>query len=187
MNNFTSGDAIMYSVAVNPAGLFVAVGSGRNYGLPLYATSTDGTTWITPTPMNGLAYGYPGATMSSVVYSAGLWVAVGWDNSNAAVYATSTDGSTWPTPARMNGSGTYAQMTSVAVNGSGIFVAVGTDANDYPVYATSTNGTTWTTPASMNGSTNPFFVKSVASNAAGLFVAVGYSSGTIYPTYATSN
>ena len=59
------------------------------------------------------------------VNSAGLFVAVGYDVSEAPLYATSSNGSTWTTPALMNGSTSYAEMRAVTVNSAGLFVAVG--------------------------------------------------------------
>jgi photosystem II stability/assembly factor-like uncharacterized protein len=75
----------MLSVTVNSSGLFVAVGYN---GYPVYATSTNGSTWTTPALMNGSSVA---ATMYSVtVNSSGLFVAVGYNDSNYPVYATST-------------------------------------------------------------------------------------------------
>ena len=186
--NGSTGEARMYSVAVNSAGLFVAVGSKLSAPLytPVYATSTNGSTWTTPALMNGST---AGASMYSVtVNSAGLFVAVGANSTNWPVYATSTNGSTWTTPALMNGSTYYASMTSVTVNSAGLFVAVGINPSSRPVYATSTNGSTWTTPALMSGSTDEARMTSVTVNSAGLFVAVGYklSAPASAPVYATS-
>ena len=91
--NSSSVPSSMQSVAVNSSGLFVAVGYTTNLtGLPLYATSTDGSTWTTPALMNGSSVN---ARMLSVtVNSSGLFVAVGYNGYNYPVYATSTDGST---------------------------------------------------------------------------------------------
>ena len=169
--NGSTATAQMYSVAVNTAGLFVAVGYNDN-NYPVYATSADGSTWTTSALMNGSSI-Y--ARMFAVtVNSAGLFVAVGYNGNSYPVYATSTDGSTWTTPAVMNGSTTSAIMTSVTVNSAGLFVAVGYDGNNYPVYATSTDGSTWTTPALMNSSTTIANMSSIAVDSSGLFVAVGY-------------
>ena len=182
MNGSTSAD-YMRGVTVNSAGRFVAVGYDTN-DYPLYATSTNGSTWTTPATMNGST---TVAFMTGVtVNSAGLFVAVGYNSSNYPVYATSTDGSTWTTPATMNGSTTVAEMYGVTVNSAGRFVAVGKNSNSYPVYATSTNGSTWTTPATMNGSTTVAYMIGVTVNSAGRFVAVGYNTGES-PIYASSN
>jgi alpha-tubulin suppressor-like RCC1 family protein len=133
--NGSSTVAFIQSITVNSSGLFVAVGYDNN-GYPLYATSSNGSTWTTPALMNGSSVG---ARMQSVtVNSSGLFVAVGYNGSSGyPVYATSTDGSTWTTPALMNGSSAVAYMQSVTVNSSGLFVAVGADGSTYPVYATS--------------------------------------------------
>ena len=173
--------ASMNSVTVNSSGKFVAVGyDGNNY--PVFATSTDGSTWTTPVLMNGSTVV---ASMNSVtVNSSGKFVAVGYDGNNYPVFATSTDGSTWTTPALMNGSTVIAPMNSVTVNSSGMFVAVGRDYYKYPVFATSTDGSTWTTPVLMNGSTVIASMNSVTVNSSGKFVAVGYD-GNNYPVFAT--
>ena len=78
--------ANMFSVTVNSSGLFVAVGcDGNTY--PLYATSSDGSTWTTPALMNGST---TVALMNSItVNSSGLFVAVGYDGNNYPLYATS--------------------------------------------------------------------------------------------------
>ena len=77
----------MQSVTVNSSGLFVAVGYGTN-GYPLYATSSNGSTWTTPALMNGSSV-Y--ARMQSVtVNSSGVFVAVGYDTNGYPLYATST-------------------------------------------------------------------------------------------------
>ena len=187
MNGSTAG-ANMDSVAVNSSGLFVAVGNIAYpyYPYPVYATSSDGSTWTTPATMNGST---TTAYMTGVtVNSSGLFVAVGYDNnSNYPLYATSSDGSTWTTPAAMNGSGSFAQMKSVAVNRAGVFVAVGNDGNNYPVYATSSNGSTWTTPAQMNGSAVSSRMNSVTANKSGLFVSVGINVSVGHPWVAKSN
>ena len=179
--NGSSTFSAMNSVAVNSSGLFVAVGYGSN-NYPVYATSSNGSTWTTPATMNGSSVQ---AFMYSVaVNSSGLFVAVGYNNSFYPFYATSSNGSTWTTPALMNGSTTVAIMNSVAVNSSGLFVAVGGNTSSYPVYATSSNGSTWTTPALMNGSTAVASMFGVTVNSSGLFVAVGYNNSH-YPVYAT--
>ena len=182
--------ATMKSVAVNSSGLFVAVGYNIGYNAlcyyPLYATSTNGSTWSTPAYMNGSTNA---VVMNSVaVNSSGLFVAVGYDAkcNTGPRYATSSDGSTWTTPAAM-GSASCGGMNSVAVNSSGLFVAVGTNGCTYPRYATSSNGSTWTTPAAMGSGANKAYMKSVAVNSSGLFVAVGYDYNNNTPLYATSS
>jgi photosystem II stability/assembly factor-like uncharacterized protein len=79
--------AQMKGVAVNSSGLFVAVGFNTN-NYPMYATSSNGSTWTTPALMNGSS---TAAIMNSVaVNSAGLFVAVGSNGSNYPVYSKST-------------------------------------------------------------------------------------------------
>jgi len=123
--------AYMNSVAVNSSGLFVAIGNTIIAGsfYPVYATSTDGSTWTTPAVITGSAVN---TNMNSVtVSSSGQFVAVGSVGTNfpsytyKGVYALSTDGSTWTTPALMNGSSTLLQMFAVAVSPSRKFVSIG--------------------------------------------------------------
>jgi hypothetical protein len=77
----------MFGVTVNSSGQFVAVGY-NNLNYPVYATSSDGSTWTTPAQMNGSTVA---AQMLGVtVNSSGLFVAVGNDSSVAPLFATST-------------------------------------------------------------------------------------------------
>jgi hypothetical protein len=85
--NGSSVAATMLSVTVNSSGLFVAVGHDVST-YPVYATSTNGSTWTTPALMNG-------STTVTLMYSVtvnsdGLFVAVGYNGSGYPVYATST-------------------------------------------------------------------------------------------------
>jgi hypothetical protein len=77
----------MQSVAINSADLFVAVGYTTGGG-PMYARSTDGTTWTTPAQMNGSSQ--VSYITEVAVNNTGLFVAVGYNASNYSVYATST-------------------------------------------------------------------------------------------------
>jgi hypothetical protein len=85
--NSSNVAARIVSVAVNTTGLYVAVGYTLS-NAPLYATSTDGSTWTTPALMNGST---SSARMNSVtVNNSGPFVAVGQTNSVAPVYAVGT-------------------------------------------------------------------------------------------------
>jgi hypothetical protein len=85
--NGSSVAAYMQSVTVNSSGLFVAIGYNTNV-YPVYATSSNGSTWTTPALMNGSSV-Y--AQMQSVtVNSSGLFVAIGFNTNVYPVYATST-------------------------------------------------------------------------------------------------
>jgi hypothetical protein len=64
----------MYGVTVNSSGLFVAVGFRPTSTYPVYATSTDGSTWTTPANMNNSSVAAP--IYSITVNSSGLFVAV---------------------------------------------------------------------------------------------------------------
>ena len=184
----SSANQIMIATAVSSSGTYVAVGyslaSGSLYA-PIFSYSTNGTTWSTPAFMNGSTVG---ARMLAVtVNSSGLFVAVGYNQSNnAAVYATSSNGTTWTTPALMNGNTSISLMQAVTVNSSGLFVAVGVGTSSSAIYATSSNGSTWTTPAYMTGSAVTAPMYGVAVNSSGLFVAVG-SGGSNQGVFSTSS
>jgi BNR repeat-like domain len=172
------------SVAVNSSGLFVAVAQGGNDGYAYTLTSTDGSTWTTPTRIDG--YMLLSSYNCIAVNSSGKFVVIGDDLNQTPLYSTSTNGSTWTTPASMNGS-PNTLLRAIAVNSSGLFVAVGFDlSTGGPKYATSTDGSTWTTPALMNGSSSYAEMTGIAVNSSGLFVAVG-NDNTHAPLYATSN
>ena len=84
--NGSTAVAIMNSVTVNSSGLFVAVGQNIN-NYPVYATSSNGSTWTTPTQMNGSS---TYAEMQAVtVNSSGLFVAVGFNSNGYPDYVTS--------------------------------------------------------------------------------------------------
>ena len=182
----------MTAIAVNnTSGLFVAVGyTAGASGYPVYATSTNGSTWTTPAAMNGYN-GYCAINSVTRRQSDGLFVAIGWNSSGTPLYATSTNGSTWTTPAVVGATTTYGNLlTAVTVSSSGNFVAVGRYYNSgsyYPIYSTSTNGTTWTTPAQMVSGTGfqYAYLNSVTANSSGFCVTVGYDSNT-YPIFASS-
>jgi hypothetical protein len=137
MNNTTT-PGYMMGVAVNSSNLWVAVGytyGSTPDGQPLYATSTDGTTWTTPANMNGSTVT---ARMTSVTCTpSGRFVAVGYDSSGASVYSTSSDGSTWTTPARINGSATYFVPKQITTNPvTGDVIVIGNNSGQSALYVT---------------------------------------------------
>ena len=166
-------NGLIYGVAVNSSGLFVAVGSDGINGEAIAAHSTDGITWSQQAHMPGSGI-Y--VNMNSVaVNSSSLFVGVGFGQGNRPLSAYSSDGINWSSPAYMNGSAAAAQMQSVAY-GNGKFVAVGFDSSNYPTAAYSSDGMTWTTPATMNGSSVIAYMYGVTVDSTGRFVAVGYDS-----------
>ena len=65
-----------------------ALREGRGSGLyPLYATSTNGSTWTTPAAMNGSTS--RGVMRAVTVNSSGLFVSVGSNNLSYPLYVTS--------------------------------------------------------------------------------------------------
>ena len=187
--NVSSTIANMYAVTVNASGLFVAVGY-NNGGFPVYATSSNGSTWTTPAVMNGTAT--PTMMLGVTVNAAGLFVAVGKasnSSSRTPQYATSTDGSTWTNPTSMSAS-LPTTLTSVAVNAAGLFVAVGYDYYGAAVFFTSSNGSNWSasTHGFMGGGAGaPGLMTSIAISSTGVFEAVGEANNTGgSPIYASS-
>jgi hypothetical protein len=83
MNGSTTFAQMLSVTVINSIGLFVAVG---NPGAPVYATSSDGSTWTTPATMGS---GLNSTITSVAVNSSGLLVAVGYDYNNYPAYATS--------------------------------------------------------------------------------------------------
>ena len=183
MNGSTTA-AYMASVTVNTTGLFVAVGNnGSQY--PVYATSTNGSTWTTPA-----TYGVSYQTVTSIaVNTTGLFVSMSYNSSSQPAYAYSTNGSAWITPVTITTTSAVpsADMYSIVYsNALGLFVAVGDTGSSpyssYPTYATSTNGSTWTSPAYMA------YITALLQGVAAFnyqTVAVGYDTSN-YPVYTTA-
>jgi hypothetical protein len=180
----TATNVQLKSIAVNSSGLFVAVGYDTSSIIPVYATSTNGSTWTGPIPINVITTGV--YITSIAVNSLGLFVVVGRiDSNNLPVYFTFDGISTWTGPDVINNSIDGAYITSIAVNSSGPFVAVGYNDYDLPIYFTFDGTSTWTGPDLINGiSTTANTINSIAVNSSGLFVAVGYNPSSL-PIYAT--
>ena len=110
---------LMQAVAVNnTTGLFVAVGNGvgtgGQSGLPVYSTSSDGTTWTVPTRMNGAIT--PTTLTAVAVASTGLFVTVGSGYGNTTNYTAPSYAYSWDT------AGTAGQQ-AYAVAGTYTWVA----------------------------------------------------------------
>jgi hypothetical protein len=118
-------------------GLFVAATGYTGSPGTAAATSTDGITWTPramPVPLEWRA----------MAFGAGLFVAIGTNNSNTAnaVYATSTDGINW-TARNMGVPAVWASITySTAL---GLFIAIAGGYNSQSnIAATSPDGLVWT-------------------------------------------
>ena len=187
------GSNSILAIAVNPSGRFVVLANNASY-VPVYYTSTNGTTWSGPNTFNG--YSTANAYLEVLaVSSSGLWVAVGTDSYHGnPIYSSSTDGVNWTTPAIMDkGTLTYVQPLSIAVDSAGRFVAVGLDLSNYAAcWSTSTDGTTWSAWSRMGGSTLNLSVSGgiynlmIVAKGVNSFVVVGSDSNN-YPVYADSN
>jgi hypothetical protein len=156
-------------------GVFVASGWGGVGPNHFISTSTNGTTWSTPSRANvsnvGSNYQY------GLAYGNGIFVSVGSSGSSIPTYATSVNGSTWSTVNTMPFGAGNGSMYAVTYTGSN-WVAVGSTNGQIGFYSTSTNGSSWTAPAVFNEETTGV-VLSVASNGSGTVVAVGGGSGAI--------
>jgi len=145
-------------------GQFVAVGMLINTQTVVFATSPDGITW-TNRPVSITA------TLISITYGNGLFVAVGSSSSTGYCY-TSPDGITWTArsfPATsLNASGNSYGYVTAAAFGAGIFVAV--EGGGSGRIFTSTNGTAW------SAKTVPLTNLRAIVYAAGQFVAAGDGS-----------
>ena len=156
---------------------YVAVGSDNNTPKnSIYATSTDGVTWIGGTgpiqgELNGIAYD-----------SLALYVAVGSTQINGlfdSLILTSPDGQIWtgdtgPIQGQLNG---------ITYGSTGGFVAVG-NAGTNTIYLSSPDGVSWT------GDTGPIqgALTGITYNSADGFVAVGATetNGVLIPMYLSS-
>ena len=122
-------------VAVNPDGKWVALmyqfqtNNPSTNATPMVSTSTNGTTWTTPTLVTGsIMY----STRIAVSPPTGLFVVQGVYpgdppsyNNNYNMFMTSRDGTTWTTPAAMGGSTAASFYESLAISSQGLCVSIG--------------------------------------------------------------
>jgi len=193
--NGSSAVALMQSITVDSTGLFMAVGydSTSSSVYPVYATSSNGSTWTTPARI-GTAIISVG--MGVAVNSSGRFVMVGYQfNSGAATYAYSSNGgATWSAIARMAGVTTFGNnIFKVAVSSSGTWTAIGySQTNNSAIYANSTNGgINWTAPAAIPVSSGTCEMNGLTVSPSNVFMAVGNTgSGAVnptgYPAYTTA-
>jgi hypothetical protein len=142
----------------------------------IYATSTDGVTWIGGTgpiqgELNGIAYD-----------SVSLYVAVGLTEINGLVDSlilTSSDGVSWTSDTGP----IQGQIKGITYGSTGGFVAVGGDGSN-TIYLSSPDGVSWT------GDTGPVpgALFGITYNSADGFVAVGATetNGGLVPIYLSS-
>jgi hypothetical protein len=172
-------------------GRIVGVGAlGSSTYTSYYSTTTDATTWTLGTISSS-----PSQIMTGVACnSAGLFIAVGYENSSGAglfTICSNGTGTTWTAPARFNGSATAIYSPKIATNSSGTWVAIGSNDsfNNTTMFSTTTdNGATWTSPAVMPGTTNLGAGYSIVWNSTrGYFVASIYKDGlsSVYYAYST--
>lgn len=108
------------------------------------STSTDGTTWTTPTFTN-LTFDSPNPIIwYGLVFGNGKYVAVGM-RQNGNYISTSTDGITWTTPQIIiAGSTNDISLCSLVYDNSNFILLFSDNINFYSM--TSTDGITWTEP-----------------------------------------
>ena len=159
-------------MAVNSSGKFVMMGNYTLANLFMASTSTDATTWTTPTAYGDIDHSYS----SIAVNSSGLFVAAGSRYDGLVTIQKSTTGTTWTSSTI---AGIDSLPTAIAVSPAGRFVIVGNyisgTLNSPCNFTTSADGTTWTTVAQL--APNYYQVYGIASNASGFFVAVGAYTG----------
>ena len=113
--------------------LMIGSGSGGAGG---YISSTNGTTWGSPTTIDANTNFWSGTYGNQ-------FVALGYNTSNLFTAYRSTDGSTWTS----SGNGSYTWQPQRVVYGNGHYVAtgigIGGSNNYYPMYATSSDGVSW--------------------------------------------
>ena len=137
--------------------LWVAIGVGANGGTGGISTSTDGITWTkrsTPTTSS--------ATLTSVSYGGGYWVAVGSVNTRAGYY--STDAFTWTVlPATLNATQTY-----VYYNGTN-WIAL--DVSTTSFYCVGIPSGTW---SAITGPPQPQQLQASSNTCAGVYNSIIY-------------
>jgi hypothetical protein len=182
----SSSGTTMKSVAVNSAGLFIAVGNETPVAVGLFSICSDGTgtNWTTPARFNGSATGMSNPFIAT--NSSGTWVAVGSANSfrSSTVFSVSTnDGVSWTTPATMSGTATLYGANSIVWNATkGYFVvSLYQDSLSSTGYAYSTDGTTWTvvTASGVSG-----LAMTLANGAGRNIMGVSGGAGSFYQTFA---
>ena len=124
------------------------------------STSTDGTTWTTPTRPFSIS-----DDLYAIAYGNNKFVILSYYES---YISTSTDGTTWTTPAKDTTLGTNKRWKALCYDGTK-FVALG----ERGYISTSTDGTTWTTPTQVSPLSNYYWYSLVYNGS--MFVAGGDS------------
>jgi hypothetical protein len=140
-----TGNVSYSSIAHNGSNLYIAVGVDGSVGGPVYATSTDGTTWSAPTNFPG-DEPPPGGGMNSIIYQDNKFVTMGFNG----YYYVYTNGS-WSSRAQIPNAGGSSIIVGLTYSETlGRYVGVGTnfqggaDSGNRPILTTSIDGSTWT-------------------------------------------
>jgi hypothetical protein len=197
----TMGSALsgttMSAVAVDStSGNWMAVSASpgilsTTYG-PWFSTSSNGTTWATPTII--------GVTQNKNVIpeaicanpNSGIMVMVGAINNapTEGCYALSGNEATWTSVSAMPSASPSATMLGVCVKDDGTqYVAVGL-VGSAPGASYSANGSSWSVPQTVAGvASTGYFYACAYSPTLGLYVAVGsqHPSGNYYPAASYSS
>lgn len=179
MNGSTSLYA-MYNVVWSPTlNRFVATGyDGNNY--LVYANSTTGASWPTPTTVGAFNINIGGLAVNS----SGLMVSVGFLSTYYPFAYYSTNGTSWTYASISSSVKTY--VVPVICNSSGTFYAFGQlNGNSTGQYYTSTNGSTWSAAQTV-GTATTFTPKSAALGSGTNLCLVGTNASS-YPVYSYSS
>jgi hypothetical protein len=144
-----STNGILWGITVNSSGRFVAVGinSAASPQRGWTTTSTNGTSWSSPTNISLQGNNTASAMYAVSANPSGLFVAIGTGqiksqntgSDGTGYVTTSSDGSTWSSAALFNGSGNGSLPNGIAFNSAGLGVAVGNTNSGYGTVAYSVN------------------------------------------------
>jgi hypothetical protein len=164
--------SLLYAVACNSSGRFIAVGNTTDNQPSWHRSDDSGVTWTDPQFFNGFTD--TGYMYGIACNAAGRFVAVGKTTGDLGRFSYSDDGSTWTTPASFGGYPYYFCVEAITVNSAGLFVAVGAAGTTTlrVAYAFSTDGATWTQPAVIGDTDNVLF-NAVVNLPGGWFAAGG--------------
>ena len=180
LNSFTN--YTFDTVAVNSAGLFVAIARNNSNGVPYTTNSINGVDWSTFQLVGGASTAVTSEKMACS--SSGRYVAVCINLTGTAnLAATSTDGITW-TPFTSFLTGSTWSFSALTVNSSGTFMATGTDSTNHAVVTTSTDGVNWTGLVQVNAGV-VFSPYAIAASGSGTFTILG-TNASASPLFSTT-
>jgi hypothetical protein len=198
-NNSTATLSTVNGLAVSTSGIFVSVGQGGPRGSAgtylVVSSSSDGTTWTSPTTAtNATTFSLPTIGFSTV---SNLFSVLGRsaNPTDGIQVTTSTNGVVWSTPKFFGtGSGYLMSLVLQNANSNPGMVAVGNTGSGaifYPIYANSTDGgINWNRPVVMSTNTasgNISILGAASKPQGGVMVCVGFEATNTYPMAITSS